>query len=146
MAANGVYQNSIFGLATDFPFKFTNAIIIGNNLCGTFSLKTLQTLHSPILLPRFSQFAFVSYRFSSLRNSHFINTTQNVRWVLKPTERVDSTPHVTTRDYIDTFKQGWPQMINVFLIFFVSLTIFPGIMVDVRDELVGQKYSFVIPA
>ncbi|VDN23493.1 unnamed protein product [Cylicostephanus goldi] len=34
--ANGIYQNSIFGLASDFPFKFTNAVIIGNNLCGTF--------------------------------------------------------------------------------------------------------------
>lgn len=48
---NGIYQNSIFGLVSDFPFKYvpcllsliqpypfryTNAVIIGNNFCGTF--------------------------------------------------------------------------------------------------------------
>jgi equilibrative nucleoside transporter 1/2/3 len=33
-SANGVYQNSIWGLVADFPGRFTNAIVFGNNLCG----------------------------------------------------------------------------------------------------------------
>ncbi|CAD6189960.1 unnamed protein product [Caenorhabditis auriculariae] len=33
--ANGVFQNSMFGLVSDFPFKYTNAVIIGQNFCGT---------------------------------------------------------------------------------------------------------------
>ena len=33
-AKNGHEKNS--GMASDFPFKYTNAVIIGNNLCGTF--------------------------------------------------------------------------------------------------------------
>ncbi len=35
-SANGVYQNSIYGLIADFPPHFTNAVILGNNLCGIF--------------------------------------------------------------------------------------------------------------
>lgn len=35
-SANGFYQNSIYGIAADFPWRFTNAIILGNNLCGSF--------------------------------------------------------------------------------------------------------------
>ena len=33
-SANGIYQNSIWGLVADFPGHFTNAIVLGNNLCG----------------------------------------------------------------------------------------------------------------
>ena len=29
-AANGIYQNSLYGLAASFPAKYTNAVIIGN--------------------------------------------------------------------------------------------------------------------
>jgi hypothetical protein len=35
-SANGIYQNCIYGLTALFPDKFTNAVIIGNNLCGIF--------------------------------------------------------------------------------------------------------------
>jgi hypothetical protein len=35
-SANGVYQNSIYGLAASFPSNFTNAVVIGNNVCGIF--------------------------------------------------------------------------------------------------------------
>uniref|UniRef100_A0A914RL75 Uncharacterized protein n=1 Tax=Parascaris equorum TaxID=6256 RepID=A0A914RL75_PAREQ len=34
--ANGIYQNSLYGLVSAFPQQFTNAIVLGNNLCGTF--------------------------------------------------------------------------------------------------------------
>ncbi|KJH41214.1 nucleoside transporter, partial [Dictyocaulus viviparus] len=60
-------------------------------------------------------------------------------------EGSDRKPELTASDYLDTLKQGWPQLVNIYLVFFVSLTIFPGIMVDIRDELVGEKYSFIIP-
>ena len=31
------YQNSMFGLAADFPGRFINALVFGNNICGTFT-------------------------------------------------------------------------------------------------------------
>ena len=38
--ANGIYQNSIFGLASKFPMRYTNYVILGNNICGTFTAVT----------------------------------------------------------------------------------------------------------
>ncbi|VDM76554.1 unnamed protein product [Strongylus vulgaris] len=35
-ASNGLYQNSVFGLAADFPAAYTNALVVGTNVCGTF--------------------------------------------------------------------------------------------------------------
>uniref|UniRef100_A0A914EIV4 Equilibrative nucleoside transporter 3 n=1 Tax=Acrobeloides nanus TaxID=290746 RepID=A0A914EIV4_9BILA len=35
-SANGIYQSSIYGLVADFPAHFTNAVLLGNNVCGIF--------------------------------------------------------------------------------------------------------------
>ncbi|KAE9413647.1 hypothetical protein Angca_008650 [Angiostrongylus cantonensis] len=153
--ANGVYQNSIFGLASDFPFKFTNAIIIGNNLCGTFV--TVISIITTIISNNTANAAFAYFgtslftifvcfvSFFLLKKQPFYQHYSKRGMAAQQSDGDDLTPRATSRDYIDALKQGWPQMMNVYLVFFVSLTIFPGIMVDIRDELVGQKYSFVIP-
>ncbi|KAK6033234.1 nucleoside transporter [Ostertagia ostertagi] len=153
--ANGIYQNSIFGLASDFPFKFTNAVIIGNNLCGTFV--TVVNIITAFVSKNTANAAFAYFGislltlgicFSSfflLKRQPFYQYYSKRAMLARQSEGTESKPGLTARDYLDAFKQGWPQMINVYLVFFVSLSIFPGIMVDVRDELVGQKYAFVLP-
>ncbi|XP_068084734.1 equilibrative nucleoside transporter 3 isoform X2 [Anabrus simplex] len=35
--ANGIYQNTVFGMAAKLPFKYTGAVILGANISGTFS-------------------------------------------------------------------------------------------------------------
>jgi equilibrative nucleoside transporter 1/2/3 len=35
-ASNGIYQNSVYGLAADFPADYSNALVLGNNVCGMF--------------------------------------------------------------------------------------------------------------
>ncbi|VDN59072.1 unnamed protein product [Dracunculus medinensis] len=35
-AATGIYQNSLYGIVASFPPRFTNAIVLGNNVCGLF--------------------------------------------------------------------------------------------------------------
>lgn len=34
--SNGIYQNSVFGLAAKLPGKYTGGIILGNNISGLF--------------------------------------------------------------------------------------------------------------
>jgi equilibrative nucleoside transporter 1/2/3 len=36
-SATGVYQNCVYGVAAWFPFSYTNAVIMGNNLSGTWT-------------------------------------------------------------------------------------------------------------
>lgn len=35
--ANGVYQNTIFGMAAKLPGKYTGAVVLGSNISGTFA-------------------------------------------------------------------------------------------------------------
>lgn len=37
LVANAVYQNTVFGMAAKLPGKYTGAVILGNNICGTFA-------------------------------------------------------------------------------------------------------------
>merc|ERR1719245_2576723 len=32
---NGIYQNTVYGLAAKLPFKYTGAVVLGSNLSGT---------------------------------------------------------------------------------------------------------------
>lgn len=34
---NGIYQNSVYGFSSRLPMKYTNAIVTGSNVCGTFT-------------------------------------------------------------------------------------------------------------
>ena len=36
-AATGVYQNSLYGLVAILPPRYTNAVILGNNISGTIT-------------------------------------------------------------------------------------------------------------
>ncbi|CAJ0609413.1 unnamed protein product [Cylicocyclus nassatus] len=153
--ANGIYQNSIFGLASDFPFKFTNAVIIGNNLCGTFV--TVVSIITALVSKNTANAAFAYFgislftlaicfaSFFVLKRQRFYQYYSKRALQARAAEDAEKSGGLNPQDYLEAFKQGWPQMLNVYLVFFVSLTIFPGIMVDVRDELIGQKYSFILP-
>ncbi|KAK6759481.1 hypothetical protein RB195_021205 [Necator americanus] len=153
--ANGIYQNSIFGLASDFPFKFTNAVIIGNNLCGTFVtivsiITTLVSKNTPNAA--FAYFGISLFTlgvcfasFFLLKKQRFYQYYSKRAMQAGLTEGDVKKSGPSAQEYLDAFKQGWTQMVNVYLVFFVSLCVFPGIMVDVRDELVGQEYSFILP-
>lgn len=35
--ANGVYQNSLYGLASKLPMRYSNAVVLGCNISGTFT-------------------------------------------------------------------------------------------------------------
>lgn len=35
--ANGIYNNSVFGMAAKLPTKYIGAVILGTNLSGTFT-------------------------------------------------------------------------------------------------------------
>ncbi|CAA92642.2 Equilibrative nucleoside transporter 3 [Caenorhabditis elegans] len=153
--ANGVYQNSIFGLASELPFKYTNAVIIGNNLCGTFvTLLSMSTkaVTRNILDRSFAYFSialitlvfcFISFHILKKQRFYQYYSTRAERQRNKNDEAVDSEGKVA--NYIATFKEAFPQLINVFLVFFVTLSIFPGVMMYVKDEKKGGVYDFPLP-
>lgn len=35
--SNGIYQNTIFGMAAKLPIKYTGAVVLGSNISGAFT-------------------------------------------------------------------------------------------------------------
>lgn len=61
--SNGFYQNSIYGAAAKLPMKYTNAVIFGNNICGTIiSIVSIITI---LISPNIRTAAFL-YFFSAI--------------------------------------------------------------------------------
>ncbi|KAF8384369.1 ent-1 [Pristionchus pacificus] len=142
---NGIYQNSIFGLVSDFPFKYTNAVIIGNNFCGTFV--SLVSIISIYLFDTNEVRAMVYFGISLLTiaccfASFFtLKKLPFYRYYAKSCQKsvedateVEEEKGVTLMEFWQTFREGWVGFTNVFLVFFVTLTIFPVTMIKVEPD------------
>uniref|UniRef100_A0A0N4ZGL6 Equilibrative nucleoside transporter 1 n=1 Tax=Parastrongyloides trichosuri TaxID=131310 RepID=A0A0N4ZGL6_PARTI len=157
-AANGIYQNSVYGLVAKFPPSFTNAIILGNNLAGTFvSFINILTIafSDNVENAAFSYFAIALFTLVACFISIFmLGKFKYYRYYSNLTKRVEAAEPIVVRSeskkidwdlYMNVLKESWPQMVNVFLVFFVTLTCFPAIMADVRLFRPNGTYDFIIP-
>ena len=61
--SNGFYQNSIYGAPAKLPMKYTNAVVFGNNLCGT--VVSIVSIVSILVSPNQQKAAFL-YFFSAV--------------------------------------------------------------------------------
>ncbi|KAI6235412.1 hypothetical protein M3Y95_00049000 [Aphelenchoides besseyi] len=153
-SANGIYQNSIYGMLADFPPKYTNAVVIGNNTCGIFvTLILILTLSFSrnvtlvaalyfgvalctilvclitfVYLPRIPFYAFYTNRARQIRN-----------------EDSEQTSGLSFGDYKRVLNQTWKQMLCIFLTFFVTLALFPAIVSNVKLYPTGRQYDFFLP-
>lgn len=191
--AGGVYQNCVFGTAAKFPSAYTNAILIGSNLSGTFT--SVVNLLSIWLAPE-PQIAAMYYFLTALfilviclisynvlhlnaffrhyddgKSSAMVKTNQleigaNGGPLKTITEDVDSDVPETLRKTVDAmvpkprsnalrkeddsfigelkrkwlvFKKCWPQCLNVFLTFYITLTLFPTVLADIKQ--LQDRYS-----
>uniref|UniRef100_A0A8R1TPT2 Equilibrative nucleoside transporter 1 n=1 Tax=Onchocerca volvulus TaxID=6282 RepID=A0A8R1TPT2_ONCVO len=118
-AACGVYQNSLYGLVAIFPPQYTNAILIGSNLCGiVVSIIDIITL---VATNNIKAAAFF-YFFASLMA---ILACFGSLFALERLIRI--------------------QCFNVWFTFVVILTLFPTVMAGVKYYSETGKYNFFIP-
>uniref|UniRef100_A0A915ITK3 Equilibrative nucleoside transporter 3 n=1 Tax=Romanomermis culicivorax TaxID=13658 RepID=A0A915ITK3_ROMCU len=103
--AVGVYQNCVYGMAANFPMKYTGAVVLGSNISGT--LTSFISLISMLVTPNLKMAAI-----------YYFTTALFV--VLLSFDSYFLLPHCV-----------WVQMFNIFFVFFVSLTVFPAMQVDV---------------
>ncbi|XP_064482223.1 equilibrative nucleoside transporter 3-like isoform X1 [Ornithodoros turicata] len=142
--ACGTYQNSIYGVAAKLPQKYSNAVVLGSNLCGT--LIAVLNIVSIALSPNqrtAAVYYFVSALFILLvcLDTYFaLPLLRSYRYYEKPITS-SSTPRRRMPPYWFIFKKVWPQCLNVFLVFFVTLALFPG----VASAIERYSKSFPIP-
>ncbi|VDO25904.1 unnamed protein product [Haemonchus placei] len=162
--SNGLYQNSTFGLFADFPAAYTNALILGNNLCGTFTtvLSILVTMIlSDVRSIAITYFSISLFMLCLCGFSLLILTRQSFykyhvdKGVAARVQSNTTKPGLRQfrecfgkfpPSFSNVYLQCWVQLWNVFFIFFVTLTIFPAMMASTplyREP--GQEWHSIWP-
>lgn len=153
-AANGLFQNSLFGLASSFPFEYTNAILIGQNFCGT-AVSVLALLTRIISSDDVQGRAMLYFGLASLA----IITCFSLLCIIKKNTFFKVFDVAEANEYQDGFKKEittWEdiriaftrskmQFANIFFLFFVTLSLFPSITMYVRDDQPEKPHNFIVP-
>ncbi|XP_015920118.1 equilibrative nucleoside transporter 1-like [Parasteatoda tepidariorum] len=136
--ANGVYQNSVYGLAAMLPMEYTMAVILGTNISGTFTAAILILSIAAYTHPRTGAIyyfltalivlLFCLDTFLALPLNKFYQYYDKLSKKF-PAENVEQ---AVTLSPFQTFRKIWPQCLNVFMVFFVTLTIFPAMCANTK--------------
>ncbi|XP_075145843.1 equilibrative nucleoside transporter 2 [Haematobia irritans] len=138
--ANGIYQNTIYGMAATLPIKYTGAVVLGSNISGLFS--TIMSICSTYIFssPRTSAiYYFITAMLILLIcfDTYFalpLNKFYRYHTMLRRKEEkpLTNSQEVTRVPYWTVFKQAAPQMFNIFFTFFITLSVFPAIHSDIK--------------
>ncbi|XP_074026240.1 equilibrative nucleoside transporter 1 isoform X1 [Leptinotarsa decemlineata] len=152
--ANGIYQNTIFGMAAKLPGKYTGAVILGSNISGTFT--ALVSLFSSSITPN-ARMAAIYYFITSLFvllicfDTYFALPLNRYyrHYELKEKKEIQKQRQVGRGakervPYLYILKKCFPQLLNVFLVFFVTLAIFPAVHSGIKpydkNFFIPEKY------
>lgn len=146
--SNGIYQNSVYGMASNLPMKYTNAVVLGSNISGTISalINILSIEVSPNIRTA-AIYYFITALFVLLTcfDTYFaLPLLRFYRYYEHQAEKQKSAAQAsltTQTPYWQIFKKTFPQLWNVFFVFFVTLSIFPA----VHSQVKRYDPSFVIP-
>ncbi|CAK9298767.1 unnamed protein product [Gordionus sp. m RMFG-2023] len=145
--ATGIYQSSIYGLAGSLPMKYTNVIIIGNNICGTLValiyILMLYASPSPRIAAIWYFISAILILFVCLAAYFALARSRFYRYHLRApaiSEQTDGlikdskSTKYKSADYYSVFKKIWVQCFGVFFCYFVTLTVFPAIQVHIKKS------------
>ncbi|XP_038219480.1 equilibrative nucleoside transporter 1 [Zerene cesonia] len=150
---NAVFQNSVFGVAARLPPQYTGAVVLGSNICGTLivflnwgsdaftkSARTSAIYYFIcgmfVLLICFdTYFALPLNRFYRYHET-LQERTLRVNPTLASTNQ-NASPVKNKIPYGIIFRQAFIQLYNIFIVFFVTLAIFPAVHSDIKPITAG---------
>lgn len=154
-AATGVYQNSLYGLVAILPPRYTNAVILGNNISGTITtvvsiiskLAVSSTASGPsdddIRTSAIFYFLFALVMLLIAFDSYFAlplikffreNEIKMDREKKKVAKKESGVAVSTAPPYMVIMKRIWVQALSVWFVFFITLTNFPAIQYRVKPQ------------
>lgn len=136
--ANGIYQNTVYGMAARLPFAYTGAVVLGSNMSGTFTalINIIAIAMAPntrtsaiyyFITALFVLLACFDTYFALPLNRFFRYHEAQHERAKKAAKRDPSKPKVP---YFYIFKKAFPQLFNVFMVFFVTLAVFPAVLAE----------------
>ncbi|XP_048746098.2 equilibrative nucleoside transporter 1-like [Ostrea edulis] len=142
--ATGVYQNSTFGLAAIFPMKYTNAIVLGTNFSGVFiavvNLICIASAPDPRTQAIYYFVSAIAVLLLSFDAYFLLPLTKFYQHHRALVRRQQST-NSPSRSFSETcslfgqvLRKIWVQALCVWFVFFVTLTIFPGIWSNITRK------------
>nr|CDJ85441.1 Delayed-early response protein equilibrative nucleoside transporter domain containing protein [Haemonchus contortus] len=151
--SNGLYQNSVFGLTADFPAAYTNAIVVGNNICGTFiSILSIATNLAFITDSKSVALTYFSITLAVLivciLSLFYLTQVEFYKYYVNKGKQARIAEHATRpslRQFCETFKGCWMQLLSVFLVFFVTLAVFPAVLAGTTPNRKGEPWNSDIP-
>ncbi|KAL5284490.1 ent-3 family protein [Megaselia abdita] len=152
--ANGIYQNTVYGMVATLPIKYTGAVVLGSNISGLFT--SLISLASGVIFdhPRTAAIyyfitamfvlllCFDTYFALPLNRFYRYNELMNEKESKAISNNVDEDNSKTP--YWTIFKDTSMQLFNIFMIFFVTLAVFPAVHSDIQpssnDFVISSNY------
>ncbi|CAD6194665.1 unnamed protein product [Caenorhabditis auriculariae] len=152
-ATNGLYQNSFFGLVADFPAKYTNAVVVGTNVSGTFtsllsiiSIAAFNNNPKTVALMYFS--ISLGVLFVCMVSLWLVSKQKFFQYYVKKgavARLKENVQKFDIRMYWETVKHCYMQLLSVFLVYFVTLSVFPTILVGFEPTKSDGTWNSVIP-
>lgn len=142
-----------YGMAAKLPPKYTGAVVLGSNISGTFA-SVISILSGSIWssVRKAAIYYFITAMFVILLcfDTYFampLNKFYRYHELMSEKQQEKarrSGVNVHARPpYWTIFKQSFPQLFNVFMIFFVTLSVFPAVHSDIRQVGEGDFMGIV---
>ncbi|XP_026498701.1 equilibrative nucleoside transporter 1 [Vanessa tameamea] len=150
---NAIFQNSVYGVAARLPPQYTGAVVLGSNICGTLvvfinwasdvftkSYRTSAIYYFIagmfVLLICFdTYFALPLNRFFRYHET-LQERTLRVNPALAATNQ-NASPSTQRTPYGLILQQSIVQLYNIFIVFFVTLAVFPAVHSDIQPVTAG---------
>ncbi|KAG5671462.1 hypothetical protein PVAND_001657 [Polypedilum vanderplanki] len=148
----GIFQNTVYGMAAKLPPKYTGAVVLGSNISGTFA--TIISILSGSIWSSYRKAAiyyFITAMFVILLcfDTYFaMPLNKFFRYhEMKSEKEQEKRPGQIVANarppYWTIFKKSFPQLFNVFIIFFVTLSVFPTVHSDIKSISNEPFFGFV---
>ncbi|XP_073963495.1 equilibrative nucleoside transporter 2 isoform X1 [Choristoneura fumiferana] len=156
---NAIFQNSVFGVAARLPPQYTGAVVLGSNVCGTLVVLLGWASDTAGGSKRTSAiYYFINGMFVLLicfdtyfalplnRFYRYHDTLQQRTLRVNPALAALGTSEETAKKtpYGTILRQSWVQLYNIWLVFFVSLAVFPAVHSDIRavnNGFLGDNFT-----
>lgn len=154
--AGGIFQNTVYGMAAKLPGKYTGAVVLGSNISGTFA--TIISIASGSIWSTARKAAiyyfitamfiillcFDTYFAMPLNRFFRYHEMMSEKQQEKARRSQGMGASASTRiPYWTIFRQCSLQLFNVFMIFFVSLAVFPAVHSDVKQLSEGDFLGII---